>query len=121
VSLVSRLRARVGQDQAEVEAADLSLECARPGCERIGKLTQGRRVQVTGTVHSLAVPPKGARPELRVELYDGTGFVELVWLGRSSITGIETGAYLTVSGRVAVADDRLVMYNPGYDLLPAHA
>lgn len=121
MSLVSRLRERVVQDQADVEAADLSVECARPGCERIAELTKGRRGRVTGTVHSLAVPPKGALPELRVELYDGTGFVELVWLGRSSIRGIEPGTYLTVSGRVAVADDRLVMYNPGYDLLPAHA
>lgn len=120
MSLVDRARDHFGQDQAAVEAADLSRECARPGCVRIAELTERCWGQVTGTVHSLAVPPHGSAPELRVELYDGSGVLGLVWLGRSSITGIEPGSYLTVTGRVAVQDDRLVMFNPGYDLLPAH-
>lgn len=120
MSLVDRVRDRFGQDQAAVEAADLSLECSRPGCVRIEELKERGWGRVTGTVHSLAVPPQGSPPQLRVELYDGSGVLGLVWLGRSSINGIEPGSYLTVTGRVAATDDRLVMYNPGYDLLPAH-
>lgn len=120
MSLVDRLLDRLGQDQASVEATDLSRECARPGCARIAELSDRCWGRVTGTVHSLAVPPHGSAPELRAELYDGSGVLGLVWLGRSSINGIEPGSYLTVTGRVALQDDRLLMYNPGYDLLPAH-
>lgn len=120
MNAVGRLLNRLGRDQATMEAAEIAQECARPGCVTIATLTRCEVSQVTGTVHSLAVPPQETRPELRVELYDGSGILELVWLGRRSIAGVEPGAYLTVTGRVACEDDRMVMYNPGYDLLPAH-
>lgn len=117
---MGRLLDRLGRDQASVEADEVARECARPGCVRIADLTRCGVAQVTGTVHSLAVPPRETRPELRIELYDGSGILELIWLGRRSIAGIAPGSYLTVTGRVAGEDDRMVMYNPGYDLLPAH-
>lgn len=110
-----------GRDQALVEADEIASECARPGCSFISAIAEGEMAQVTGTVHSMAVQPHGSRPQMRVELYDGTAILELVWLGRRNIAGVEPGAYLTVSGRVALNGDNLVMYNPGYDLLPARA
>ena len=55
------------------------------------------------------------------ELYDGTEGVQLVWLGRRSIPGIEPGRTVKVRGRVAIRDGQKVIYNPDYDLLPAHA
>jgi RecJ-like exonuclease len=42
-------------------------------------------------------------------------------LGRRSIPGIEPGRTVKVRGRVAVRDGQKVIYNPDYDLLPAHA
>lgn len=120
MSPVHRFLERLSRDQASVEADEVARECARPGCTRIADLRRCEVSQVTGTVHSLAVPPRGSNPELRVELYDGSGILTLVWLGRRSIAGIEPGAYLTVTGRVACEDDRMVMFNPSYDLLPAH-
>lgn len=108
------------RSQGDVEAEEIAAECARPGCATIGTISRRDRATVTGTVHSVAVPPKSQRPEIRVELYDGSGILELIWLGRRSIVGVEPGAYLTVHGRVACVggNDRLVMYNPSYDLLP---
>lgn len=109
------------RSEADVEADEIAAECARPGCVTIYSLTPGAYVTITGTVHSIAVPPQSQSPQVRVDLYDGSGIIELVWLGRRSIRGIETGAYLTVSGRVAraPAGQRLRIYNPAYDLLPA--
>ncbi len=52
---------------------------------------------------------------------DGTEGVQLIWLGRRSIPGIEPGRTVKVRGRVAIRDGRKVIYNPDYDLLPAHA
>ncbi len=119
MSTITRILDRLGRDQAQLEADEVARECAKPGCRQIASLTQREVAQVTGVVHSMAVPPRDHRPEVRVELYDGSGILELVWLGRRSIRGIETGTYLTVSGRVACEDDRLVMYNPAYDLIPS--
>ncbi|MBW8173453.1 OB-fold nucleic acid binding domain-containing protein [Ornithinimicrobium sp. Arc0846-15] len=119
MSVLTRAFSSWGRDQALIEADEVAYECARPGCSPIGGVTEGEMAQVTGTVHSMAVQPSGKRPELRVELYDGTAILELIWLGRRSIAGIAPGAYLTVSGRIAQHGDNLVMYNPGYDLLPA--
>ena len=42
--------------------------------------------------------------------------VTLVFLGRRSIAGIEPGRQLTARGRIAIRDDRKVIYNPYYEL-----
>jgi hypothetical protein len=42
--------------------------------------------------------------------------VTLVWLGRRNIPGIQPGATVTARGRVAVRDNRKVIYNPHYEL-----
>ncbi|NLG21334.1 MAG: OB-fold nucleic acid binding domain-containing protein [Actinomycetales bacterium] len=107
-------------DQSELEAQEVAAECARPGCTRIADLTPRAQVSVTGTVHSVAVLPAGQAPELRVELYDGTGIVDVVWLGRRAIEGIGPGTYLTLTGRVTMVDGRRTIFNPGYEMLPGH-
>ncbi|MGB5951915.1 MAG: OB-fold nucleic acid binding domain-containing protein [Ornithinimicrobium sp.] len=109
------------RSEADVEADEIAAECARPGCVTICTVEPGSHVTITGTVHSIAVPPQSQNPQVRVDLYDGSGIIELVWLGRRAIRGVETGAYLTVSGRVARGPSagRLCIYNPAYDLLPA--
>jgi hypothetical protein len=60
--------------------------------------------------------PRTNLPTLEADLFDGTDVVTLVWLGRRHIAGIEPGRMLTVRGRVAVRDDRKVIYNPYYEL-----
>ncbi|MGB3762553.1 MAG: OB-fold nucleic acid binding domain-containing protein [Ornithinimicrobium sp.] len=120
MSALTTLMSGLLRSQGDVEAEEIAAECARPGCVTIRSLSRREHATITGTVHSVAVPPKSQRPEVRVELYDGSGILELIWLGRRSIVGIEPGTYLTVQGRVACngGNDRLVMYNPSYDLLP---
>jgi hypothetical protein len=58
-------------------------------------------------------------PTLEAELYDGSGSVILVWLGRRQIAGIEPGRTLTARGRIAENQGRGVIYNPWYELSPA--
>lgn len=120
MNVISRVLDRLGQDQAQLEAADLARTCSRSGCTRIADLVPRATARVTGAVHSLAVQPAEAAPRLEVELYDGTGILLLTWLGRRSVDGIRPGAYLTVQGRVTEVDDQLTMFNPGYELLPHH-
>ena len=77
-------------------------------------------MQLSGVLRSVTFPPGAAAPELTAELYDGTGSVDLVWLGRREIPGIEPGRRLTATGTLCRPEPervRPVMYNPAYRLL----
>jgi len=45
--------------------------------------------------------------------------IDLVWLGRRKIVGIEPGRALQAEGLVSVQGDQKVMFNPRYELRPA--
>jgi hypothetical protein len=45
--------------------------------------------------------------------------IDLVWLGRRKIAGIEPGRVVRAEGLVSVQDGRKVMFNPRYELRPA--
>src|SRR6266542_1528522 len=65
---------------------------------------------------------RGGVPTVQAELYDGTGAVRLVWLGRRRIAGIEPGRSLVARGRIArQSNGDLVIYNPWYELRPVGA
>lgn len=115
---MTRLFDRLVRTQAQIEAEELARDCARPGCRPISDLVPREVGQVTGVVHSLAVQPADAAPRLTVELYDGTGVLRVIWLGRREIPGIRPGVYLTVQGRVCEDDGGPAMYNPVVHLLP---
>jgi hypothetical protein len=60
--------------------------------------------------------PRGGAPALEAELYDGSDVIDLVWLGRRRIAGIEPGRLVRAEGLVSVQDGRKVMFNPRYEL-----
>lgn len=71
---------------------------------------------MAGTLRTVTLRPRGGNPALEAELYDGTGVVNLVWLGRRRIAGIEPGRKLRAEGLVSVQDGRKVIFNPRYEL-----
>ncbi len=71
---------------------------------------------VTGRLRAVVYNPRETLPTLEAELYDGTTTVELVWLGRRRVAGVEPGRRLVARGRVGVHDGRLAIYNPWYRL-----
>ena len=76
-------------------------------------------MKLSGQLRTVVYTPRMNLPTLEAELYDGSGMVTLVWLGRRRIGGIEPGAALTVRGRVALREGQCVIYNPHYELHPA--
>lgn len=70
----------------------------------------------SGVVRSLVFNPEHDRVRLEAELYDGSGALALVWLGRRKIAGIAPGSRMSVTGIVTFAHGRPVMYNPRYEL-----
>ena len=63
------------------------------------------------------VRPRAGVPALVAELYDGTGSLSVVWLGRRQIAGVEPGRRMRVEGMVTESDGRPVLFNPRYELV----
>lgn len=92
---------------------------ADTGCIPVSEVGDRERARVRGTLQTVTLQPRAGLPALEAELYDGSGVVTLVWLGRRRIAGIDCGRRLVATGRVASVDGRRLMYNPQYSLLPA--
>ena len=113
---LSRTLQRLTADDHSVDAETLRADSASTGCEPLSTCRKGAVVTVTGRLKSVVYTPRETVPTLEAELFDGSGSVTLVWLGRRRIPGIEPGRTLTARGRFAAFDGRRVIYNPWYEL-----
>lgn len=109
---------RLTSTERQLEDEDLREQSDRMGGTPVSELPDRRPACVCGTVRSVTLRPRAGVPALVVELYDGTGVLTVVWLGRRSIAGVQAGRRLRVRGRVAQREGRAVVFNPAYDLLP---
>jgi hypothetical protein len=74
------------------------------------------RVKITGTVRSIRHDRIGGMPALEAEIQPpNRDRIELVWLGRDAIPGIEPGSTVA-EGRLSVRRGRDTMFNPRYEL-----
>ncbi len=115
----SRLRRalhRLTADEQEVHSEALRSEVRAVGARAVRDLTVGEPVTVAGTLQAVVLRPLAGTPTLEAELYDGTGTVMLVWLGRRRIRGIEPGRSLMARGRLTRRDGKLTLFNPAYEL-----
>ena len=107
------------QDEQDAEVLkDFAHDC---GARSITGCHDREMVTLFGTLRTITFSPRGGVPALEGELYDGTGTVKLVWLGRRKIAGIHPGSELIASGRIGVVDGDRVMFNPRYELRPTAA
>jgi DNA/RNA endonuclease YhcR with UshA esterase domain len=109
---------RAFASQTEIEADEERTESKQQGCTALSELTARSRVTVSGILRSVTLRPREGVPALEAELYDGSGTIDLVWLGRREIAGIEPGRRLKLEGRVCDVDGRRVIFNPRYELRP---
>jgi hypothetical protein len=112
----ARTLQRLTADDQAIDAEELRADAVSAGCEPVGSCRKGAVVTVTGRLKSVVYTPRETVPTLEAELFDGSGSVALVWLGRRRIPGIEPGRTLTAHGRFASFDGRRVIYNPRYEL-----
>jgi len=119
MALRERLR-RVLASTDELAAGDEIVEAAVHGTDRVSRCRARERSRLSGVLRSVTYSPTtDSTPTLRAELYDGSGSIELIWLGRRDVPGIVPGRRLVVTGRVSSDDGgrTLTMYNPAYTLL----
>jgi hypothetical protein len=111
---------RLAADTAELDDEQLQKHVVECGAQPVYQCPNRQRVAVTGVLRTVTLRPRGGIPSLEAQLYDGTGTVELIWLGRRRIGGIEPGRSLVVNGLITTADGRRTMFNPLYELMPNH-
>jgi hypothetical protein len=117
--LLQRITSRLVKSEQELEATELLADTDRLGGTPIADLVDRQTASVCGSVRSVTLRPRVTVPALVVELYDGSKMLNLVWLGRREIRGIEPGTYLTVRGRVTYQRGVPTIFNPAYDIKPA--
>src|SRR4051794_2411893 len=115
-SPVRRFFRRVMATAEELDAEEVQRDTVPSGCTPARGGRRGQLVTVTGRLRTVVYTPRTNLPTLEADLYDGSDLVRLVWLGRRHIAGIEPGRSITARGRIAVRDDRKVIYNPYYEL-----
>jgi hypothetical protein len=74
-------------------------------------------VCIAGTIRSVTLKSLAGSPSLEAEVYDGSGSVWAVFLGRRRIPGVEAGRSIVVRGRLTTQDHRPTIFNPRYELL----
>lgn len=117
--LLERIRRRLVRSPEEIEAEALQDRAEDLGVTPIAEIVDRTRVDCTGVVRSLVHPAASGTPHLSVELYDGSGSLMLVWLGRRVIRGIDPGVHLRVHGRAARRAGVVTMFNPRYEIIPS--
>jgi RecG-like helicase len=113
-----RALARLALDDDQLADRELQGDCQAAGATFVNECTRGEPVRVAGTLRSVTLRPRAGAPTLEAELYDGTGHVTLIWLGRRRIGGIECGRRLVAHGRLTEHDGRPTIYNAAYELQP---
>ncbi len=111
------LRQRLTASAQRLDAVDLQDEVAVRACTAVRNCDRGQSVQLVGRLRAVVYTPSETVPTLKAELFDGSDSLELVWLGRRRIAGIEPGRRIVVRGRVGMHDGRRAVYNPWYELL----
>jgi RecG-like helicase len=106
------------EDEEQQRFAEPGAHSEASECTRICDCADRQLVQVTGTLRTVALRPRAGVPALEAELYDGSAALDVVWLGRRAIAGIEPGRTLIASGRIAMNRGRPVLFNPKYELQP---
>ena len=116
----SRLRRSISRwaNSSDQHARDMRKTYADDGLDRIGEAPDRERVRLRGTLRTVTLRPRGGVPALEADLYDGTGTITVVWLGRRRISGISPGRSIEIEGRIGQHDGQRIMYNPRYELMP---
>lgn len=116
----SRLRQSLSAwaNSSDQHARDMRETFAHAEVDTIEHARDRTPVRLRGTLRTVTLRPRGGVPALEAELYDGTGVITLIWLGRRRIAGIVPGRSIQVSGRIGLHERVRIMFNPRYELMP---
>lgn len=111
------LSARLTAPLESLDAVDLAGAVQGIGCSPVEDARRGQMVTLAGRVRTVLSGGGERFLGVTAEVYDGTGAVDVCWLGRGSIPGIDTGRFVKVTGRIGVRSGQKIIFNPRYELL----
>ncbi len=86
-----------------------------PGTVPIRDCGSRSRVKLAGVVRRITVHPLEGNESLEALLYDGTGEMPVVWMGRRSIPGLSLGTRLIIEGMVGGQRSGPRIVNPSFE------
>jgi hypothetical protein len=98
------------------ELTSESVWCGRPIARQVSEVRPRSRLAVTGTICDTEEVRLGGSPAYRVVVDDGTGELDLLFLGRCTVGGLVVGACCSVEGTAQLTRGRFVVWNPLYKL-----
>jgi amino acid transporter len=112
---------RLTAGRETLHAEEVQAEIHQINAQPIGECGDRQVADVAGVLRSVTLRPRGPSLTMEADLWDGTGHVTLVWLGRRNIPGVQPGRRIVVHGRVARIKGERTIYNPLYELQPSVA
>lgn len=112
-SLGDRFRRFLASPEAQ-EAEDRADQARAAGAVPLSECRPRQKVVLRGTVTSVST---AASSWLEAVLDDGSGTVNLIWMGRRRIECIMPGRELLVTGRLSEEEGRQVIFNPEFEVL----
>ncbi|MDQ1687935.1 MAG: hypothetical protein QOK42_910 [Frankiaceae bacterium] len=109
---------RLTSDESELDAEQLRERVDACGATQAVDAVDRELVTLRGILRTVTLRPRAGTPALEAELYDGSGSVTIVFLGRRRIAGIDPGRTVQVRGRLTTHNGHPAVYNPVYELLP---
>jgi hypothetical protein len=113
---IRRFFARMAETDEQRYADEIQTWAATiPGTVRIRDAATRSRVKLAGVVRRITVRPLEGHESLEALLDDGTGEVNVVWMGRRSIPGVNLGTRLVVEGVLAEQRSERRLVNPTFE------
>lgn len=98
------------------ELTDATMWSGRPVARTVRDAQARGRVVVDGTICATEVRRWGSGWAYRCTVDDGTGQLDLLFLGRRQVPGLARGSRCSAEGTARRVADRIVVWNPLYRL-----
>jgi hypothetical protein len=115
-SKLRRLFSRLAAHPDELQADELQAQIQASEAMPIGTCREREQACLVGMLRTVTFRPHAGVPALEAELWDGTGTVNVIWLGRRQIPGIDPGRTIKLRGRITTLHGQRAIYNPIYEL-----
>ncbi len=114
-------RAGSPASRAGSPASRVGSPASRVGSPAVSRIADARvqtRVSLSGTISSAGLLTLGSSPVYRCRFGDGSGELDLLFLGHAAVAGLAAGSRCSVQGMATMRRGRLVIWNPRYRLEP---
>ena len=104
-------------EKSKIAPEPLDAVALPPDVTPIAEVSYRSRYRVAGKVRSIRVAPWSGVPALECILVDGSGAINVVFLGRRQVAGIDVGTVMVVHGVIGRHRDQLAVVNPEYEII----